>query len=68
LLIFLCNHCPYVKHIRTAFAQLTADYAAKGVAIVAIRISGWTRARRPTPPPVDAAMRERIRRELERET
>jgi cytochrome c-type biogenesis protein CcmH len=39
-----------------------------GVVIVAIRISGWTRARRPTPPPVDAAMRERIQRELERET
>jgi cytochrome c-type biogenesis protein CcmH len=39
-----------------------------GVVIVAIRVSGWTRARRPTPPPVDAAMRERIQRELERET
>ena len=38
-----------------------------GVVIVALRISGWTAPRRPTPPPVDAAMRERIRRELERE-
>jgi peroxiredoxin len=36
LVAFICNHCPYVKHIRTAFAQLTADYAAKGVAIVGI--------------------------------
>jgi cytochrome c-type biogenesis protein CcmH len=39
-----------------------------GLGIVAIRISGGTRARRPMPPPVDAAMRERIQRELERET
>ena len=39
-----------------------------GIVIVAIRVSGWTRARRPAPPPVDAAMRERIQRELERET
>jgi cytochrome c-type biogenesis protein CcmH len=38
-----------------------------GVAVVAFRVSRWTRGRRPTPPPVDAAMRERIQRELERE-
>ena len=39
-----------------------------GVLIVAVRVSRWTHGRRPTPPPVDAAMRERIQRELERET
>jgi cytochrome c-type biogenesis protein CcmH len=38
-----------------------------GVVIVAVRLKGWTRRRRPTPPPVDPAMRERIQRELERE-
>ena len=38
-----------------------------GVAVVAVRVRRWTRGRRPTPPPVDAAMRERIQRELERE-
>jgi peroxiredoxin len=36
LVAFICNHCPYVKHIRSAFAQLTAEYAAKGVAVVGI--------------------------------
>ena len=36
LVAFICNHCPYVKHIRTAFAQLAADYIAKGVAVVGI--------------------------------
>jgi cytochrome c-type biogenesis protein CcmH len=38
-----------------------------GVVIVAVRLKGWTRRRRPTPPPIDPAMRERIQRELERE-
>jgi len=38
-----------------------------GLIIVAVRLKGWTRRRRPTPPPVDPAMRERIQRELERE-
>ena len=38
-----------------------------GVVIVALRLKGWTRRRRPTPPPIDPAMRERIQRELERE-
>lgn len=36
LVAFICNHCPYVKHIRSAFAQLCKDYQAKGVGIVGI--------------------------------
>jgi peroxiredoxin len=36
LVAFICNHCPYVQHIRSAFAQLARDYQAKGVAIVGI--------------------------------
>jgi peroxiredoxin len=36
LVAFICNHCPFVKHIRTAFAKLTQDYLAKGVAVVGI--------------------------------
>ncbi len=34
--IFMCNHCPYVVHIRAGLAQLAYDYAAKNVAIVGI--------------------------------
>ena len=33
---FICNHCPYVKHIRSVFAQVAADYLGRGMAIVAI--------------------------------
>ena len=36
LVAFICNHCPYVKHVRSAFAQLANDYQAKGVAVVGI--------------------------------
>jgi peroxiredoxin len=36
LLAFICNHCPYVKHVADGFAKLAKDYQAKGVAVVAI--------------------------------
>ena len=36
LVIFMCNHCPYVKHIRAGLAQLGRDYQSRGAAIVGI--------------------------------
>jgi peroxiredoxin len=36
LVVFMCNHCPYVKHIRGGLAQLARDYAPHGVAMVGI--------------------------------
>src|SRR3954454_466292 len=36
LVAFICNHCPYVKHVRAAFAELARDYQRRGVAVVAI--------------------------------
>ena len=36
VVIFMCNHCPYVVHIRPGLAQLARDYAAKSVGIVGI--------------------------------
>ena len=36
LVIFMCNHCPYVKHIRAGLAQLARDYTPLGAAIVGI--------------------------------
>ncbi len=32
----ICNHCPFVKHIRQGLIQFARDYQAKGLAIVAI--------------------------------
>jgi thiol-disulfide isomerase/thioredoxin len=36
LVMFICNHCPYVRHIRPGLASLARDYAKQDIAIVAI--------------------------------
>ncbi len=36
LVAFICNHCPFVIHLRDAFARLAAEYAPRGLATVAI--------------------------------
>lgn len=36
LVVFMCNHCPYVKHVAAGLAKLAKDYQAKGVAVVGI--------------------------------
>ena len=36
LVAFICNHCPYVKHIRHELARLAEEYRRKGVAVVGI--------------------------------
>ncbi|HZE66996.1 MAG TPA: thioredoxin family protein [Sporichthyaceae bacterium] len=36
LVAFICNHCPYVKHIEAAFGTLTAELAAAGLATIGI--------------------------------
>lgn len=36
LVVFTCNHCPYVKHIAAAFTDFAREYQARGLAVVAI--------------------------------
>lgn len=36
LVLFICAHCPYVKHIEKSLGDLSADYEDKPLAIVAI--------------------------------
>ena len=36
LVMFICNHCPYVQHVASAIARLARDYQPKGVGVVAI--------------------------------
>ena len=36
VVVFMCNHCPYVKHIAPELVRLVADYSYKGVAFVGI--------------------------------
>ena len=34
--MFICNHCPFVKHVADQLAQLGRDYAPRGIGFVAI--------------------------------
>lgn len=36
VVMFICNHCPFVKHIRSQLAQLARDYTPRGVSFLAI--------------------------------
>lgn len=36
VVVFLCRHCPYVKHIEHQLAEVAREYQAKGVAFVGI--------------------------------
>jgi len=36
LVMFLCRHCPFVKHLEKALSQFGQDYDGKGIGIVAI--------------------------------
>ena len=37
LMMFICNHCPFIKHLADQLAEVTKDYMAKGVAVVAVQ-------------------------------
>ncbi len=36
VIMFICNHCPYVKHVQRGLVELANDYISKGVAFIAI--------------------------------
>jgi peroxiredoxin len=36
LVAFICNHCPYVKHILDSFVAFAGDYGRRGLGIVAV--------------------------------
>ena len=36
LVMFICPHCPYVKHIQQALAKMATDYAGTDLRIVAV--------------------------------
>ena len=42
LVIFMCNHCPYVKHILNDLIELAKEYQAKGAAVVGINSNDVT--------------------------
>ena len=36
LVMFICNHCPFVVHLRSALADFGKEYQEKGLGIVAV--------------------------------
>lgn len=36
LVMFLCNHCPFVKHVLAEIERIADDYASRGVRMIAI--------------------------------
>jgi len=42
LVVFICNHCPYVIHIADVFSKFANEYQPKGLGIVAISANDAT--------------------------
>ncbi len=36
VIMFICNHCPFVKHIRNELIKLANDYIPQGISFIAI--------------------------------
>ena len=36
VIMFICNHCPFVKHVNNELSQLAKDYKSKGIKCIAI--------------------------------
>ena len=44
VIMFICNHCPYVKHVNPQLVKLANDYKNKGISFIAISsndVSGY---------------------------
>ena len=57
LVVFLCNHCPYVKHIRARLAELGKELQDRGFGVVGINANDVTRYAEDSP----ARMAEEVR-------
>lgn len=36
VIMFICNHCPFVKHVNAEIAKLAKEYQTKGIGFIAI--------------------------------
>lgn len=58
LVMFICRHCPFVRHVQQQLAALGRDYGARGVGIVAISANDATAAPDDAPPRLAEMARE----------
>jgi peroxiredoxin len=59
LVIFMCNHCPYVKHVADGLAKVTGEYLAKGVAVVGVNSNDVANYPADSPQQMAAEVRQR---------
>lgn len=43
LVVFMCNHCPFVKHVRTELAAIGREYGERGIAMFGINSNDWSK-------------------------
>ncbi len=55
VIMFICNHCPYVKHIQSELVALARDYQPKGVSIIAINSNDVVNYPEDSPPKMKEA-------------
>lgn len=41
LVMFICNHCPYVQHVRRELALLTQRWQDRGLGVVGVQSNDW---------------------------
>lgn len=58
LVVFLCNHCPYVKHLRWELAEFGKEYQERGLAMVAINANDVERYPADSPEKMAEEVRE----------
>lgn len=49
VIMFICNHCPFVKHVNSELVRLANDYINKGVGFVAISSNDVTNHQQDSP-------------------
>lgn len=59
LVMFICNHCPFVKHVAPELARLSADYGDRGVAIFAVNSNDYERYPEDAPDRMRAEAKQR---------
>jgi thiol-disulfide isomerase/thioredoxin len=58
LVMFICNHCPYVRHVLPELGRLERDYQARGLALVAINANDEQAYPADAPPEMAGLARE----------
>lgn len=58
LVMFICNHCPFVVHVRDELTRFAADYGPRGLAIVAINANDLAKYPQDGPGPMKALAHE----------